>query len=144
MPTSRSSIPRHGGRSTLPSSAPGSRNCPFAGWEVRGRAHTVIVSGEVRYTPRRHRSASRIAGPDLTIRRHPISQAAARPLKSTEALSYISMSTVIKVPSCRRGLILMLWLIDGYNLMHAAGAITGREEPPNCFNAAPAVPERSG
>ena len=27
-----------------------SRNCPFAGWEVRGRAHTVIVSGEVRYT----------------------------------------------------------------------------------------------
>jgi len=27
-----------------------SRNCPFAGWEVRGRAHTVIVAGEVRYT----------------------------------------------------------------------------------------------
>ena len=27
-----------------------SRNCPFAGWEVRGRAHTVIVCGEVRYT----------------------------------------------------------------------------------------------
>ncbi len=27
-----------------------SRNCPFAGWEVRGRAHTVIVRGEVRYT----------------------------------------------------------------------------------------------
>jgi dihydroorotase len=27
-----------------------SRNCPFAGWEVRGRAHTVIVGGEVRYT----------------------------------------------------------------------------------------------
>ncbi len=27
-----------------------SRNCPFAGWEVRGRAYTVIVSGEVRYT----------------------------------------------------------------------------------------------
>jgi dihydroorotase len=27
-----------------------SRNCPFAGWEVRGRAHTVIVGGEVRHT----------------------------------------------------------------------------------------------
>jgi dihydroorotase len=27
-----------------------SRNCPYAGWEVRGRAHTVIVGGEVRYT----------------------------------------------------------------------------------------------
>jgi dihydroorotase len=27
-----------------------SRNCPFAGWEVRGRAHTVIVCGEVRST----------------------------------------------------------------------------------------------
>jgi dihydroorotase len=27
-----------------------SRNTPFAGWKVRGRAHTVIVSGEVRYT----------------------------------------------------------------------------------------------
>lgn len=27
-----------------------SRNCPFAGWEVCGRAHTVIVGGEVRYT----------------------------------------------------------------------------------------------
>ncbi len=27
-----------------------SRNCPFAGWEVRGRAHTVIVGGEVRFT----------------------------------------------------------------------------------------------
>lgn len=26
-----------------------SRNTPFAGWEVRGRAHTVIVGGEVRY-----------------------------------------------------------------------------------------------
>jgi dihydroorotase len=26
-----------------------SRNCPFAGWEVRGRAETVLVSGEVRY-----------------------------------------------------------------------------------------------
>jgi dihydroorotase len=25
-----------------------SRNCPFAGWTVRGRAHAVIVSGEVR------------------------------------------------------------------------------------------------
>ncbi len=27
-----------------------SRNTPFTGWEVRGRAHTVIVAGEVRYT----------------------------------------------------------------------------------------------
>jgi dihydroorotase len=27
-----------------------SRNCPFAGWDVRGRAHTVIVGGEVRFT----------------------------------------------------------------------------------------------
>jgi dihydroorotase len=27
-----------------------SRNCPFAGWDVRGRAHTVIVAGEIRYT----------------------------------------------------------------------------------------------
>jgi dihydroorotase len=27
-----------------------SHNTPFAGWEVRGRAHTVIVGGEVRYT----------------------------------------------------------------------------------------------
>jgi dihydroorotase len=27
-----------------------SRNTPFAGWSVRGRAHTVIVAGEVRYT----------------------------------------------------------------------------------------------
>jgi dihydroorotase len=27
-----------------------SRNCPFAGWEVRGRAHTVIVAGEIRHT----------------------------------------------------------------------------------------------
>ncbi|WP_250847177.1 dihydroorotase [Aquisphaera insulae] len=27
-----------------------SRNCPFDGWEVKGRAHTVIVGGEVRYT----------------------------------------------------------------------------------------------
>jgi dihydroorotase len=27
-----------------------SRNTPYAGWDVRGRAHTVIVGGEVRYT----------------------------------------------------------------------------------------------
>jgi dihydroorotase len=27
-----------------------SRNTPYGGWEVRGRAHTVIVSGEVRHT----------------------------------------------------------------------------------------------
>jgi dihydroorotase len=27
-----------------------SRNTPFAGWDVRGRAHTVIVAGEVRFT----------------------------------------------------------------------------------------------
>src|ERR687884_588323 len=25
-----------------------SRNCPFAGWKVRGRAHAVIVGGEVK------------------------------------------------------------------------------------------------
>jgi dihydroorotase len=27
-----------------------SRNTPYGGWEVRGRAHTVIVGGDVRYT----------------------------------------------------------------------------------------------
>ncbi len=27
-----------------------SRNCPFAGWKVRGRAQTVIVGGEIRFT----------------------------------------------------------------------------------------------
>ncbi|MEO6809193.1 MAG: dihydroorotase [Isosphaeraceae bacterium] len=27
-----------------------SRNTPFGGWDVRGRAHTVIVGGEVRYS----------------------------------------------------------------------------------------------
>jgi dihydroorotase len=27
-----------------------SRNTPFGGWKVRGRAHTVIVAGEVRFT----------------------------------------------------------------------------------------------
>ncbi len=27
-----------------------SQNTPFGGWEVRGRAHTVIVGGEVRFT----------------------------------------------------------------------------------------------
>jgi dihydroorotase len=26
-----------------------SRNCPFAGWKVRGRAHTVLVGGVVKY-----------------------------------------------------------------------------------------------
>ena len=26
-----------------------SRNSPFAGWDVRGRAHTVVVQGRVRY-----------------------------------------------------------------------------------------------
>jgi dihydroorotase len=26
-----------------------SRNCPYAGWKARGRAHAVIVSGEVKY-----------------------------------------------------------------------------------------------
>ena len=26
-----------------------SKNSPFGGWEVTGRAHTVIVNGEVRY-----------------------------------------------------------------------------------------------
>jgi dihydroorotase len=27
-----------------------SRNTPFGGWQVRGRAHTVIVGGEIRFT----------------------------------------------------------------------------------------------
>jgi len=27
-----------------------SKNSPFGGWKVRGRAHTVIVDGEVRYS----------------------------------------------------------------------------------------------
>ncbi len=27
-----------------------SRNTPYGGWEVRGRAHTVIVNGEIRHT----------------------------------------------------------------------------------------------
>ena len=27
-----------------------SRNTPYGGWDVRGRRHTVIVDGEVRYT----------------------------------------------------------------------------------------------
>ncbi|HEV3261888.1 MAG TPA: dihydroorotase [Gemmataceae bacterium] len=27
-----------------------SRNCPFAGWKVHGRAHAVIVSGQVKFT----------------------------------------------------------------------------------------------
>ena len=27
-----------------------SRNTPYDGWEVRGRAHTVVVAGEVRHT----------------------------------------------------------------------------------------------
>jgi len=26
-----------------------SRNCPFAGWKVRGRAHLVLVGGMVRF-----------------------------------------------------------------------------------------------
>jgi dihydroorotase len=26
-----------------------SRNCPFAGWKVRGRAHTVLVGGVIKY-----------------------------------------------------------------------------------------------
>src|SRR5262245_8628605 len=28
-----------------------SRNCPYAGWKVRGRATTVIVNGQVRFRP---------------------------------------------------------------------------------------------
>ena len=27
-----------------------SRNTPFGGWQVRGRAHTVIVGGDIRFT----------------------------------------------------------------------------------------------
>jgi dihydroorotase len=26
-----------------------SRNCPFAGWKVRGRAHAVILGGEIKF-----------------------------------------------------------------------------------------------
>ena len=26
-----------------------SRNCPYAGWKVRGRVHAVLVSGDVKY-----------------------------------------------------------------------------------------------
>src|SRR5947209_9502903 len=28
-----------------------SRNCPFAGWKVRGRAHAVILSGQIKLEP---------------------------------------------------------------------------------------------
>lgn len=34
------------------------RNTPFAGWTVRGRAHTVLVGGEIRYENGRVRSLS--------------------------------------------------------------------------------------
>lgn len=27
-----------------------SRNCPFAGWQVRGRASKVLVNGEIRFS----------------------------------------------------------------------------------------------
>jgi dihydroorotase len=27
-----------------------SRNCPFDRWQVRGRAHTVVVAGQVKYS----------------------------------------------------------------------------------------------
>ncbi len=27
-----------------------SRNCPYTGWKVRGRADTVLVNGEVKFT----------------------------------------------------------------------------------------------
>ena len=27
-----------------------SRNCPFAGWKVRGRAHSVLLNGQVKYS----------------------------------------------------------------------------------------------
>ena len=40
--------PRLDGRASYEYSR-ASRNTPFGGWEVRGRAHTVIVAGEVRY-----------------------------------------------------------------------------------------------
>ena len=49
-PTSPSSTPRAAGPSTPPSSTPRAATPPYGGWEVRGRAHTVIVGGEVRYT----------------------------------------------------------------------------------------------
>lgn len=42
-----------------------SRNTPFGGWKVRGRAHTVIVNGEVRYTlPDAKAAAKPSADPD--------------------------------------------------------------------------------
>lgn len=31
-----------------------SRNCPFAGWKVRGRAHAVLVNGKVKYSANGH------------------------------------------------------------------------------------------
>jgi dihydroorotase len=34
-----------------------SRNCPYEGWSVRGRAHTAIVAGEVRYSVAESRTA---------------------------------------------------------------------------------------
>ena len=36
-----------------------SHNTPFGGWDVRGRAHTVIVGGEVRFHTGRNRPAGR-------------------------------------------------------------------------------------
>jgi dihydroorotase len=31
-----------------------SRNCPFAGWKVRGRAHAVFLNGEMKYSANGH------------------------------------------------------------------------------------------
>ncbi len=46
-----------------------SRNTPFGGWEVRGRAHTVIVNGEVRSHAGRNRPAGRRGRSGMSNRR---------------------------------------------------------------------------
>ena len=48
-PTSRSSTPRRRWTIDPDEFRSKSRNTPYGGWEVRGRAHTVIVAGEVRH-----------------------------------------------------------------------------------------------
>ncbi len=49
-PTSRSSTPICAWTIDPAKFRSKSRNTPFGGWGVRGRAHTVIVGGEVRFT----------------------------------------------------------------------------------------------
>ena len=38
----------------------------------------------------------------------------------------------------------MLWLIDGYNLMYAMGAISGKDRPGNLSQQAPGLSEQAG